>query len=103
MGYGLSVAPQNRWVDEHSVGHASGSSDLLCLEASWARVSQSSPKTGGGMVWMMHVASSSRLHGDVVEDGWVDAMGCIRLFCPNFAIFLVLGHNGSLAISFSYK
>jgi hypothetical protein len=30
------------------VGHASRSSDLLCVEASWARVSQSGLKTGGG-------------------------------------------------------
>jgi hypothetical protein len=34
------------------------------------------------------------------EDGWVDAMGCIGLFYPNFAIFFVLGHKGSLVISF---
>jgi hypothetical protein len=30
------------------VGHASRSSGLLCIEASLARVSQSSLKTGGG-------------------------------------------------------
>jgi hypothetical protein len=35
------------------------------------------------------------------EDGWVDAMGCIRLFYPNFAIFFILDHKGSLGISFS--
>jgi hypothetical protein len=32
---------------EVDAGHASGSSGLLCVEASWVRVSQSSLKTGG--------------------------------------------------------
>jgi hypothetical protein len=35
-----------------------------------------------------------------VEDGWVDATSCIRLFYPNFVVFFVLGHKGSLVISF---
>jgi hypothetical protein len=82
------------------VGHASRSSDLLHLEASWARVSQSSVKTGGGMVRMVHVASSQRSHRDEAEDGRVDATECIRLFYPNFVVFIVLGHKGSLVISF---
>jgi hypothetical protein len=47
VGYGLSVAPQNRWEDEDGAGHASRSSSLLHLEVSWARISQSSLKTGG--------------------------------------------------------
>jgi hypothetical protein len=58
VGYGLSVAPQNRREDEDDMGHASRSSGLLHLEASQARVSQSSLKTGGGTTWMVHVASS---------------------------------------------
>jgi hypothetical protein len=49
---------------------------------------------------MMHMASSWRSHGDEAKDGRVDATGCIRLFYPNFAIFIVLGHKGSLVISF---
>jgi hypothetical protein len=31
------------------VGHTSRSSGLLCVEASWTRVSQSGLKTGGGV------------------------------------------------------
>jgi hypothetical protein len=46
-GFGLSVAPQNRWR-EVSAGHASRSSNLLGVEARLARVSQSGLKTGGG-------------------------------------------------------
>jgi hypothetical protein len=45
VGFGLSVASQNRWR-EISAGHTSRSSDLLqreCLD----RVFQSSLKTGG--------------------------------------------------------
>jgi hypothetical protein len=46
-GFGLLVAPQNR-RREVSVGHASRSSGLLCVEVNLGRVSQSSLKTGGG-------------------------------------------------------
>jgi hypothetical protein len=47
VGFGLSVAPQNR-QKEVGVGHTSRSSSLLGVEASLARVSQSDLKTGGG-------------------------------------------------------
>jgi hypothetical protein len=45
---------------------------------------------------MVHVVSSQRSRGDEVKDGWVDATDYL-----NFLIFVVLGHNGSLIISFS--
>jgi hypothetical protein len=48
VGFGLSVAPQNRWM-EVDVGYASRSSGLLHMEASLTRVSQSGMKTGGGV------------------------------------------------------
>jgi hypothetical protein len=48
-GFGLSIAPQNRWRED-GTGHASRSGGLFRLEASHARVSQSSLKTGGGMM-----------------------------------------------------
>jgi hypothetical protein len=60
-GYDLSVVPQNRWEDEDDVGHASRSSGLLHVEASRATVSQSDLKIDGGVVRMVHVASSRRL------------------------------------------
>jgi hypothetical protein len=100
VGYGLSIAPQSQWEDEDGVGHVSKSSNLLCLEASQARVSQSSLKTVGGMTRMVLVASSLRSRRDEVKDGWVDATGCMGLFYPNFAVFIVLGHKSSLVISF---
>jgi hypothetical protein len=46
-GFGLSVAPQNRWREVDS-GHVSRSNGLLGVEASLAKVSQSGLKTGGG-------------------------------------------------------
>jgi hypothetical protein len=49
-GYGLLVAPQNRWEGEGGVEHGSRS-----------RVSQSGLKTGAGAMWMEHEASSRRL------------------------------------------
>jgi hypothetical protein len=45
---------------------------------------------------MVHMALSQRSCEDEAKDGRVDAMGCIRLFYPNFAIFVVLGHRGIL-------
>jgi hypothetical protein len=48
VGFGLSVAPQNR-RREVDVGHVLRSSGLLDVEASLARVSQSGLKTGGGV------------------------------------------------------
>jgi hypothetical protein len=46
------------------------------------------------------VASSRMSRGDEVKDGQVDATGCIRLFYPNFGVFVALVHKGSLVISF---
>jgi hypothetical protein len=80
VGYGLLVAPQNRWLGEDSVGHASRSSSLLRLEASRARVSQYCLKTGGGAVRMVHVESAWRLHRVEAEDVRVNVVGCIRPF-----------------------
>jgi hypothetical protein len=50
---------------------------------------------------MVHVASSRSSRGDEFKDRRVDATGSIGLFYPNFAVFIVLGHKGSLVISFS--
>jgi hypothetical protein len=80
--------------------HASRSNGWLRLEASHARISQSSLKTGGGVAWMVHVASSRRSRGDEAEDGRVDVMGCIEFFYPNFVVFIVLDHKNGLVISF---
>jgi hypothetical protein len=49
---------------------------------------------------MVHVASSRMSCGDEAEDGRVDATGYIRLFYPNFVVFVILDHNDSLVISF---
>jgi hypothetical protein len=49
VGFGLSVAPQNR-RRKVSTGHVSRSSDSLHVEANLARVSQSGMKTGGGVM-----------------------------------------------------
>jgi hypothetical protein len=59
VGFGLSVAPQNRWRE---VGgeHASKSSSLFGVEASLARVFQSGLKTGGG-------TTTGGAHGTIVE------------------------------------
>jgi hypothetical protein len=47
VGFGLLVAPQNRWR-EVGAGHTSRFSGLLHMEASLVRISQSGLKTDGG-------------------------------------------------------
>jgi hypothetical protein len=59
VGFGLSIAPQNR-RREVGARHVSRSSDLLYVEASLARVSQSGLKTGGG-------ATAGGARGTIVE------------------------------------
>jgi hypothetical protein len=100
-GYGLSVAPQNRWKDEDGAGHASRSSGLLQLKTSWASVSQSTLKTDGGAARMLHVALLHRSCGVEAEDERVDATGCIVLFYPNFTVFVVLDIRDILVFSLS--
>jgi hypothetical protein len=48
------------------------------------------------LVVMVHVASSRRLRGIEVGDGWVDVADYIGLFYPNFVVFTVLGPRGIL-------
>jgi hypothetical protein len=50
VGYGLSIAPQNRWEYKDGAEHASGSSGLLHLKASRARFSLFCLKNGGGVI-----------------------------------------------------
>jgi hypothetical protein len=48
---------------------------------------------------VVHVALSRRLRQRQVEDGRVDATGCIGLCYSNFAVFNVLGPRGLIATS----
>jgi hypothetical protein len=60
VGYGLSVAPQNRPEDEDGTRHASRSSGLLHVEASRDRVSQFASKLAEMRQRVVHVAPSWR-------------------------------------------
>jgi hypothetical protein len=71
-------------------GHASRSRDLLHLEVSRVRVSQSDLRTGGSVTRMVHVVSSWRVHRVEAEDERVNVTDNVRLFYPNFIIFVVL-------------
>jgi hypothetical protein len=89
-GYGLSVAPQNRQEDEDGTGQASRSSGLLHVKVSRARIFQFASKLVEAQRQVVHVAPSRRLRRDQVEDGWVNAMGCIGPCSPCFVVFFVL-------------
>jgi hypothetical protein len=80
------------------VEHASRSDGLLGMEASLTRVSQSGLKTSRGATTGVHVAPSRRLRRRQVEDGRVDATGCVGPCYPTFVVFNVLGHRGIVVI-----
>jgi hypothetical protein len=93
------VAPQNRREDEDDAGHVLRSSGLLHVEASRARVSQSGLKTGGGATAdEPFVAPSRRSCVDQIDDGWVDAMGCVGPYYPYFTIFIILYPSGIVVL-----
>jgi hypothetical protein len=47
---------------------------------------------------VVHVAPSWRSREDQVEDGQVDALGCVRVCYPYFVIFILLGYMGIFVI-----
>jgi hypothetical protein len=108
VGYDLSFAPQNRWEDEDDAGHVSRCIGLLRLQASQARVSQSSLKTGGATTRMVHAASSRMVHvssswrscGSEVKDGRFDGVGCgaveVEPNYPSLNVIFLLAHSDVL-------
>jgi hypothetical protein len=78
----------------------SRSSDLLHLEASRARVSQSSLKTGGGTMQTVHVALLWRSCGSEAKDGRSDGVRCgavqVRRKYPSLAVISFSARMGIL-------
>jgi hypothetical protein len=89
-GYGLSVAPQNRWENEDGAGHMSISNGLLSMKASQVRFSQYALKLVETRRRVVHMAPSKKSRGDQVEDGRVYAMSCIGLCYSYFIVFIIL-------------
>jgi hypothetical protein len=55
---------------------------------------------------VVHMAPSWRLRQSQVEDGRVNAMGCVGPYYPCFTIFFLLSHRGIvvfLSIAWAYK
>jgi hypothetical protein len=92
-GFGLSVAPQNRWRED-GTGYASRSGGLLCLEASRARVFSLTSRLAEARRRVVHVTLSQRLRQDQVENGWVNATGYVRPCYPYFAVLYILDPRG---------
>jgi hypothetical protein len=69
--------------------------DLVAYFA-WKQVALGFPSLTSRMVearqQVVHVASSRRSRGVRVEDGWVNATGCVRTYYPYFAHFLCIRH-----------
>jgi hypothetical protein len=88
--FGLSVAPQNRQRDV-DVRHTSRFSVLLHVEVSWDSVSQSGLKTSGDTMASDTRDTITEVNRSQVEDGRVDATGCVGFCYPTFTVFNVLG------------
>jgi hypothetical protein len=67
----------------------------LAAYFTWKQVALGFPSLASRLMearwWVVHVAPSRRLRRDQVEDGRVNATGCIGPYYPCFAIFHVLG------------
>jgi hypothetical protein len=48
--------------------------------------------------WMVHMAPSRRLRQRQIEDGRVDATGCVGPCYPTITVFNVLGPRGIVVI-----
>jgi hypothetical protein len=53
--------------------------------------------------WVVHVAPLQMLRRDQVEDGWVDATGCVGSYYPYFIVFYVLGIRGIIVFYLAYR
>jgi hypothetical protein len=99
LGFGIktkrdTISRLHHKIDERMrTGHASKYIGLLRVEASRARVSQSSLKTGGAAARMVQVTLSRRLRRVEAEHAWVNAMGCVGPSIPtlSFSLYEVLG------------
>jgi hypothetical protein len=76
------------------VGHASRSSGLLHVEASWASVFESVIKTVGDMT------PSRRLRQSQVEDGQVNATDSVGPYYTCFTVFILLDPRRIVVIYF---
>jgi hypothetical protein len=67
----------------------------LAASFTWKQVWIGFPSLASRLVearWqVVHMTPSRRLHRSQVEDGWVDATGCVGPCYPCFAIFILLG------------
>jgi hypothetical protein len=91
VGDGLSVAPQNRWEDETARGTHRDPAASFERKQVGIGFSSLASRLAKVQPWVVDVVPSWSLHRDQVEDGWVDATGCIGLFYPKIIIFYVLG------------
>jgi hypothetical protein len=68
------------------------------MEASQTRVSQSGLKTGGGAMAGGARGTIAKVARSQVEDRRVDVICYVEPCYPCFAIFILLGHRGTVVI-----
>jgi hypothetical protein len=64
----------------------------------WLGFSSLASRLAEARRWVVHVAPSWRLCRSQVEDGRIDAMGCVEPSYPIFAVFNVLDHSNIVVI-----
>jgi hypothetical protein len=97
-GFNLSVAPENRWEDEMAWDTRRDPAACLTWNQVWLEFPSLVSRLAEARRWVVHVVPSRRLHRSHVEDGWVDAMGCIGPCYPCFGVFILLSPRGIVVI-----
>jgi hypothetical protein len=95
-GYGFSVASQNRREDNLTWDTCRDLAACFTCKQVVLGFRSLVSRLIEARRWVVHVASSRRLHRVETEDGRVDATECIRPFYPKITVFYVLDPRGNL-------
>jgi hypothetical protein len=91
VGFNLSVAPQNRWEDATAWDTRRDLAACFAWKQVWLGFPSLASRLAEAQRWVVDVAPSRRLRQSQVQDGRVDATGCIGPCYPCFAVFILLG------------
>jgi hypothetical protein len=97
-GFGLSVAPQNRRGDAMAWDTCRDLVACLMCKQVWLGFSSLASRLAEARWRVVHVAPSQRLRQIQIEDGRINAMGCIGPCYLCFAIFILLGSRDIVVI-----
>jgi hypothetical protein len=97
-GFSLSVVPQNRWEDATVWDTCRDLAACFTWKQVWLGFPSLASRLAVARRWVVHVAPSRRLCQSQVEDGRVDATGCVGPCYPCFVVFTLLGTGDIVVI-----